>query len=333
MSSLLPTFPASHAYPLPYYTTTTTTLTSTITATVGAILHLTIPTPSSSIPTSYTTPPLPTSSEGKEYPLGLPILVLTQLDAAVFDPERGSVIMTATTVQGTPDAPTVTEAGSAGSAQAYKLNGWSDWTYHEVGGVIAAIVITAVVTLMSLCWCAKRRRVWEKRGRRNMMKKGGRGWWRTEHVPNRDVAGAETKFSKKGWRMRSDDEESSVGRNRQESSKGTAGSTNTVARLGGGRTVQHDEAQVEAVQALSPAKEVYQMSGARQSTPSPVSNLQGQPVPGSQNTQQGYLAPHPISEGSRGTMSAYRLMREQERRQERAIPYPQVPVQQQPQST
>ncbi|KAL9023403.1 MAG: hypothetical protein Q9196_007224 [Gyalolechia fulgens] len=328
MSFSLATLPGSHNYPQPSYATTTATLTThhhcSRRCDLASLKHCLHPSRRPTRHLLFQPPP-----KGKEYPLGLPFLVLTHLDATVFDPGRRSVIMTATTIQVIPDAPTVTEAGSA---NAYEIHGWSDWTFNEVGGMIAAIVITTVVTLVSLGWCAKRRRVWRRRGETNGMRKGGREWWRAdEHDSNKDVSGAEMKLAKKRMRRRGDDEESPFGRRSSQEMR-AGGSKDTGARLGVVRTARSDEAQFEAVQGLSPAMEVYQVSGARQRTPSPVLKLQGQLGPGNQTTQREFLAPQPNSEGSCGTMSAYRAMRMQERRQERAMPCAQIPALQHPQS-
>ncbi|KAI4180606.1 MAG: hypothetical protein L6R41_007132 [Letrouitia leprolyta] len=334
MSSSVPTSPVSQSavpislsYHLPYYSTTTTTITTKLYVTVNEVLHLSIPTPTSSVPTPYTTPPIPTSLEGKETPLGLPILVLTELDAILFGRELQHAISTATILQGTPGAPTPTQALIV--PEYHRQGPFRDWSKIEIHGTMASIIISAIMISMSLLWCAYRRRAWAERGRKNRMRKRGRGWWRTDEDDRKKDPGAGKASSTRNLRERDDDEENALGKvGSKQTPKGTGGSSDARAKPAAVRGIWSDEVQSRAAQGLSRPKEVYQMSGARRDTPSPTLNLQDQPVSAaSRNTQGGFLAPQPSSVGSRGTMSAYRAMREQQRREQETMSYLQIPGQ------
>ncbi|KAL9029785.1 MAG: hypothetical protein Q9180_006987, partial [Flavoplaca navasiana] len=172
----LPYMPASPSHSLPFYTTTTTTLRTTTSATIGAVIHLTFPTPLTPIVTSYTTPPIPDSPASKVYPYGLPILVLTELDAVVYDPIGKEIVSTVTTVQAAP--PGATGGASDGEKvdrDEYLRNTWSEWTEAERASVIAGIVVALVFTIGMLLWCCCRTKAWGKRGGRNRRRSGTRG--------------------------------------------------------------------------------------------------------------------------------------------------------------
>ena len=133
-----------------YGATVTTMLTSTQTATVGQYIYLTIPTPLSPPPTLYTSVPAPTAPNQKEYPNGLPILVLTQLDNVIIDPS-GSIIETATIVQGLPPVGPTLPAGQ----KLYLVppgNGWTSWTAGEKAGVIIAAMLVGLGLFAAWIW-------------------------------------------------------------------------------------------------------------------------------------------------------------------------------------
>lgn len=171
---------AGPSNPLPFYTTTTTTLHTTISATIGAVLQLEIPTPITPAPTSYTTPPTPDSPASKAYPYGLPILVLTQLDAVVYDPLGSKVVSTVSTVEAAPGGTTgaVDDAGKM-DRDADLKNAWSDWTEAERAGVMVGIVVAVVITVGMLLWCCCRNRASERRGeRKRWTRMREERWWK-----------------------------------------------------------------------------------------------------------------------------------------------------------
>ncbi|KAI4226567.1 MAG: hypothetical protein L6R36_003052 [Xanthoria steineri] len=176
-----PQMPAGPSNPLPFYTTTTTTLHTTISATIGAVLHLEIPTPITPMPTSYTTPPTPESPASKAYPYGLPILVLTELDAVVYDPLGNEVLSTVKTVQARPGGATeaVDDSGKT-DRDADMRNAWSDWTKAERAGVMVGLVIAVVITMGMLLWCRCRNRAWDRRGVRRRRKRMREEKWGKE---------------------------------------------------------------------------------------------------------------------------------------------------------
>ncbi len=140
------------------------------------MLHLTIPTASSPQPTPYTLLAVPTSRGAKFYPDGLPVLVLTQVDAVVVDVVGGGVLSTVTTVQRVSGA---TAGVKTEGANAVVGNGWAGWTKAQMDGVIVAGVVVAAIVAGMLVWCVRRRGVWQRRGERKKrrMRERRRKWW------------------------------------------------------------------------------------------------------------------------------------------------------------
>ncbi|KAL9613307.1 MAG: hypothetical protein Q9167_002128 [Letrouitia subvulpina] len=159
---------------LPYALTLTTTFTTTLSASIGAIIHPSLPSPTTTPPTLYTTPTaLPSNSAVKAYPQGLPILVVTQLDAAIWDVAAGRVLSTATRVFGPTGAVESGAASAIGSSSAEtgkEQGAWKGWTWAERGGVLVASTVCAVVLMGVLGYVLLKR--WKSRRRRR-----GRIWW------------------------------------------------------------------------------------------------------------------------------------------------------------
>lgn len=328
-SSSLPRMSASPSYPIPFGFTTTTTLTTTTSATIGAVIRLTIPTPSTPILTSYTTPPLATSSGAKEYPYGLPILVLTQLDVVVFDAHGGGVISTVTTVQRAPGATAMGIEGD-GDMRLYERNDWGAWTRRERGGVIAACVLVVGVVVGMLVWCVTRKGVWERRGERKRRRMKGRTrWWRMQD-PERSVRGNKQRArDRKRERLGTDDEERAGWEgNRQEEPRTSEERVRARAAPATVPAVPNGEVREIAGTHRGPAVAIYQTNGALR--PDSFNQIQHQAlIPESQRNKTG-LPDTPRSSGGSGgsgRVSAYRALRAQQRRAERAMPYLQDPVQ------
>ncbi|KAL9001466.1 MAG: hypothetical protein Q9169_000041 [Polycauliona sp. 2 TL-2023] len=312
----LPHIPVARpSYPLPFYSTTTTTLHTTTSATIGAILHLTIPTPLTPIPTSYTTPPIPDSPASKAYPYGLPILVLTELDAVVYDPSGRKVVSTVTTVQTAPGG----GATEMADGKAYLKNAWGEWTPAERGGVVAGIVLVVVFMMGMGVWCCCRSGAWEKRGRkkgrrRSSLREGDRKRWRWD--------------TKKKIGLPKDVEmESEVGgkdeakRPEVRGAKRMEGLPKISITRQSPETPQEDLHGTRAVRGREPAGEPYQMSGALQVPRRPAATLLRSPVSAAHVGAEGRQATQFVGEADQRRTSAYRAMRAQERREERARAY------------
>lgn len=136
------------AIPTIWGATRITTVFTTATAVAGDVVYLQFPTLSSSPPLEYTTLPLPTDPGVKQFPNGQPILVLTQVDGVIVNPQS-QTLSTATIVQAAPPLyPTDTDGGKL--ALVPPSSHWSDWTHGQRSGVIAAIVLS-IVLLIGLC--------------------------------------------------------------------------------------------------------------------------------------------------------------------------------------
>lgn len=320
--------PASPSNPLLFYTTTTTTLRTTTSATIGAILHLTIPTPLTPIATSYTTPPIPGSPASKAYPYGLPILVLTELDAVVYDPLGKEVVSTVTTVQAAPGGATgAVDDGGKVDRDAYLRNAWSDWTEAERAGVIAGIVVAVVITMGMLLWCCCRSRAWGRRGERKRRKRRmrERRWWKGES--KKSGRGEREVESSKSLELESDPGGKAV---RNEVGARSLGRAEGLPKISVSRkipdTVREDRNGAPDDRDREPTGEPYQMSGALQIPRSPAPMLLRAPTSavriGVEEVRERPLG----TEASLGRTSTYRAMRAQERRDERARAYTQLPV-------
>ncbi|KAL8982395.1 MAG: hypothetical protein Q9205_003075 [Flavoplaca limonia] len=322
----LPYMPASPSHPLPFYTTTTTTLHTTTSATIGAVLHLTFPTPLTPIVTSYTTPPVPDTPASKAYPYGLPILVLTELDAVVYDPIGKEIVSTVTTVQAAP--PGATGGASVGEKvdrDEYLKNAWSEWTEAERASVIAGIVVALVFTMGMLLWCCCRSKAWGKRGGEKRRRSGMRvkNGWRGK----KDKGVEKEVESTNDVELESDVRMEAVGKDVGESSaKRVEGLPEISITRESPDTVRQDTSLPPATRGLQPAGELYQMSGALQVPNSPSRSQLRSPVSvarvGTRRLRDTELG----SKTSQGRKSAYRAMRVQETREESARACVQEPV-------
>ncbi|KAI9813936.1 MAG: hypothetical protein M1832_006021 [Thelocarpon impressellum] len=70
------------SYPIIWGATRTTTFETSVTAEPGDVVFLRFPTLTGPVPTEYTTLPAPTDPAAKDFPNGLPVLVLTQVNGA-----------------------------------------------------------------------------------------------------------------------------------------------------------------------------------------------------------------------------------------------------------
>ncbi len=318
--------PAFPSHPLPFYTTTTTTLHTTTSATIGAVLHLTFPTPLTPIATSYTTPPVPDSPASKAYPYGLSILVLTELDAVVYDPIGKEILSTLTTVQAAPRGATGgVSDGEKVDRDEYLKNAWSEWTEAERASVIAGIVVALVFTMGMLLWCCCRSKAWGKRGAEKRRRSGMRAknGWRGKKNKRVEMEGESTNDVE----LESDVRREAVGNDIGESSaKRVEGLPEISITRESPDTVRQDTSLPPATRGLQPAGELYQMSGALQVPNSPSRSQLRSPVSvvrvGTRRLRDTELG----SKASQGRKSAYRAMRVQETREERARACVQEPV-------
>ncbi|KAL8808644.1 MAG: hypothetical protein Q9200_004160 [Gallowayella weberi] len=316
----VPPLPALPSDPLPFYTTTTTTILYTTTATIGAVLHLTIPTPLTPVPTSYTAIPLPASPDSKAYPDGLPILVLTELDAVVYDTSRNEALTTVTTVQKPPGATDTVEA----ERDAYSKNDWGDWTGAERAGVIAGIVVTVVFTTGMLLWCCCRHTAWGRRAERKRRRRGVRhrekGSWGSriktglrggmaERVGSKQIS-VEMETDPEG--LVEDDAGGDFGSRAREGLPETSVSRTTV------RSLPEVTVEVAPDQGREPVGETHQMSGALKLPQSPSPAQQPSPTSEVYSGAHGVGGTQLSNQATVGRVSAYRAMKEQEKRDERA---------------
>ncbi|KAL8679171.1 MAG: hypothetical protein Q9186_004515 [Xanthomendoza sp. 1 TL-2023] len=328
--SIPPHLPALPSYPLPFYTTTTTTVLHTTTASIGAVLHLTIPTPATPVPTSYTTPPSPASPDGKAYPNGLPILVLTELDVVVYDASRNEALTTLTTVQSAPGA---TDDAVKPDGDAYLKNDWGDWTRAERAGVIAGIVVAVMLTMGMLLWCCCRRRAWGRRGERNRRRRRG-GARRS----GKDSWGSRIRMGLRGGiaedvgskqievEMETDPEGGVEGdKSGDLDPRGREGLPDSSVSRETVRSLPEVPVGVASDRDRELGGEHHQMSGALSLPWSPAPTHQRSPVLGVYSGAQGVHGTQFSTVASAGRVSAYRAMREQEKEDERARAYPQMP--------
>ena len=142
------------SYPTIYGATRTTTFTTTVTAEVGDVVFLKFPTPTPTgfpllpTPLEWATRKWPGVAASKDYPNGLPVLVLTQVEGVVVNTMFGSgtttTLITATVVQGVPPAFT-TEAEAAKLGRADLAYQWGTWGRGERAGVVVASVLCVVL--------------------------------------------------------------------------------------------------------------------------------------------------------------------------------------------
>lgn len=167
--------------PLPtiWGATQTTTFTTTATGTVGQVLYFAFPNLTTSQPLSYTTLPSPTDPNSKQFPAGLPILVITQVDGIIVNPS-GQTLSTATIVQAPPASTNSTSTSTPGGAGKVDLmqpqpnSGWMAWSSGAKAGVVIAGVVCGLGLLAALwyVWAARQKR---KRLERDMEKGPGGG--------------------------------------------------------------------------------------------------------------------------------------------------------------
>ncbi|KAI9723328.1 MAG: hypothetical protein M1812_001211 [Candelaria pacifica] len=155
------------AIPTIWGATRTTTFFTTATAVPGDVVYLQFPTLSSSPPLEYTTLPSPTDPSIKLFPNGQPILVITQVDGVIINPQS-QILSTATIVQAAPPLyPTDTDGGKLALVQ--PSSHWSNWTSGQRDGVIAAIVLS-ILLLIGLCIYASMIRRKRKKIQKDMEK-------------------------------------------------------------------------------------------------------------------------------------------------------------------
>ncbi|KAI9864015.1 MAG: hypothetical protein M1813_003331 [Trichoglossum hirsutum] len=130
--------------------TSTTTITTIITAVPGDVVYLQFPTQTSPPALQYTTiSSIPEDPNSKIYPNGLPILVLTQINGIVVNPQN-QTLTTVSTVQAAPQ-PLLSDIDSKKVNYSLPESGWLSWSPAEKGGVIAAAVLAG---LLMICVCA-----------------------------------------------------------------------------------------------------------------------------------------------------------------------------------
>ncbi|KAL8806722.1 MAG: hypothetical protein Q9182_001119 [Xanthomendoza sp. 2 TL-2023] len=304
--------------PLPFYTTTTTTLLYSTTATIGAVLHLTIPTPLTPVPTSYTALPLPASPDSKAYPNGLPILVLTELDVVVYDTSSNEALTTVTTVQ---KAPGATDAVKA-DGDAYLKNDWSDWTGAERVGVIVGIVVTVILTTGMLLWCCCRQTAWgrrtERKRRRGGVRQSGISSWGSRIRTGLRGGKAEKVDSKQ---IEVEMETNPEGLSEEDTggdfdSRGRNGFPETSVSRAAVRSLPEVTVRVASDRGREPVVESHQMSGALKLPQSPAPAQYPSPTSEAYSGAQGVGGTQLSNQATLGRISAYRAMREQEKSDE-----------------
>ncbi|KAH0544918.1 hypothetical protein FGG08_000998 [Glutinoglossum americanum] len=137
------------AYPTVWGATRTTTITTTITAVPGDVVFLQFPTQTPPPDLQYTTvSSVPGDPNSKLYPNGLPILVLTQLNGIVVNPQNQTLTVVST-VQAAPQRfSSDTDSGKVDYA--LPDSNWSSWSLAEKGGVIAATILAGLL-LIAVC--------------------------------------------------------------------------------------------------------------------------------------------------------------------------------------
>lgn len=196
--TILPPQPTTPAPQLPYpYTVSTCTLVTSLTATPGQTLTI-YPLPA----TPFTQVPTPTA------PTHIPTITATEIDVILPQSQGigggGSVWATlvylTTPILGTPtpwpsstnyvvipSSSPSTIVGAGGGSTTYTINpapassGWSSFSNAEKGGLIAGVVIAALLLIGLVWWCCGlQNRIWVARdaaeeGERVRGRRGGRG--------------------------------------------------------------------------------------------------------------------------------------------------------------
>ena len=162
-------------YPTVWGATRTTTFVTSVTAEPGDVIFLRFPVQTPPPPTEYTTLPAPSDPGAKGYPNGLPILILTQVNGVIFDPQS-TTLTTATVVQQLPPgfSTDINDGKLALVSPSYK---WSTWTSAERGGVVAAAVLSGLVLITLFVYtCMLRRK--KKHGDEEVKHERSHGWIR-----------------------------------------------------------------------------------------------------------------------------------------------------------
>ncbi|KAH0555890.1 hypothetical protein GP486_006165 [Trichoglossum hirsutum] len=135
------------AFPTIWGATTTTTITTIITAVPGDVVYLQFPTQTSSPALQYTTiSSVPDDPNSKLFPNGLPILVLTQLNGIVVNPQN-QTLTTVSTVQAAPQ-PLSSDIDGRKVNYSPPSSGWPSWSTAEKGGVVAAAVFAGLLLVV-----------------------------------------------------------------------------------------------------------------------------------------------------------------------------------------
>ncbi|TAQ88264.1 hypothetical protein B7494_g3409 [Chlorociboria aeruginascens] len=148
--------------PTLYGGTLTTTFTTTLTFTPDQeSITILYPWPPITSPVQYTTP-VATSPEDKEFPSGLPILVLTDV-VGIMEDTTGRIVKTATLVQAAPSVGVVRGAGASGGCLE-----WRCWSEEKRIGILVAIGLLVIGILGMIWWalCCRRKK------ERNVRRKG-----------------------------------------------------------------------------------------------------------------------------------------------------------------
>ena len=151
---------ATGSGPTIYGATRTETFYTTITATPGDVVYIPFPTLTTPEPVEYTTIPVSASINRTEkvFPNGQPILVLTEVDAAVFNPTINDIAYVQTLLQAPPPPPTE-DPRSGKIALANPSWKWDTWTTAEKAGVVGACIVAFFATGTLLIWlCLERHR-------------------------------------------------------------------------------------------------------------------------------------------------------------------------------
>lgn len=146
--------------PTVYGATATTTFTATATGMPNEILTLFFPTLTTVQPISYTTPPAPTNPSSKQFPGGLPVLILTEVDGVIVNSlNHSSTISTATIVQAPPptDVPSSDPLGGK-ITLIPPTYGWDTWGSGQRAGVVVAGLVGAIGLFVAGWWVWRTKR-------------------------------------------------------------------------------------------------------------------------------------------------------------------------------
>jgi hypothetical protein len=159
--------------PVLYGVTKTLSFMTTLTAKPGDVVYLAFPTPTGPPISSMTTLSVqPTDLSSKQFPNGMPILFLTQVEGVVLD-SLSHTLTTITQIQ-TPPAPWVSPDGKV--ALAVPHNDWGTWSDAGKIGVAVAAVLAGLITIAALIYfCATTRKREKENAEINKRQKTSRG--------------------------------------------------------------------------------------------------------------------------------------------------------------